>query len=97
MVLSLSYEVLSTRHPRVLEEPERSLSAYPAQSVVFAPLLWVWGLGLGTFLGSAGLAALAIATWPAAVLGCSLPERHGRRGPAQWLLRRLAHGRSAHS
>ncbi len=76
---------------------KRSLSSYLAQSVVFAPLLCAWGLGLGAFLGSAGVAALAIATWSATVLGCSLLERRGRRGPAEWLLRRLAYGRSAHS
>ena len=76
---------------------KRSLSAYLAQSVVFAPLLCAWGLGLGAVLGSAGVAALAIGVWSATVLGCSLLERRGRRGPAEWLLRRLAYGRTADS
>ena len=76
---------------------KRSLSAYLAQSVIFAPLLCAWGLGLGAVLGSAGVAALAIGGWSATVLGCSLLERRGRRGPAEWLLRRLAYGRTADS
>lgn len=76
---------------------KRSLSAYLAQSVVLAPLLCAWGLGLGAVLGSAGVAALAIGVWSATVLGCSLLERRGRRGPAEWLLRRLAYGRTADS
>lgn len=76
---------------------KRSLSAYLAQSVVFAPLLCAWGLGLGAILGSAGVAALAIGVWSATVVGCALLERRGRRGPAEWLLRRLAYGRTADS
>lgn len=72
---------------------KRSLSAYLAQSVVFAPLLCAWGLGLGAVLGSAGVAALAVGVWAATVVGCALLERRGVRGPAEWLLRRLAYGR----
>jgi uncharacterized protein len=76
---------------------KRSLSSYLAQSVIFAPLLCAWGLGLGAVLGSAGAAALAIGVWLLTVVGCSLLERRGLRGPAEWLLRRLAYGRSADS
>ena len=76
---------------------KRSLSSYLAQSVIFAPLLCAWGLGLGAVLGSAGVAAIAIATWLVTVAGCSVLERRGLRGPAEWLLRRLAYGRSAGS
>jgi uncharacterized protein len=76
---------------------KRSLSSYLAQSIIFAPLLCAWGLGLGAVLGSAAVAALAIAVWLITVVGCTLLERRGQRGPAEWLLRRLAYGRSAHS
>ncbi len=76
---------------------KRSLSAYLAQSVLCAPLLSAWGLGLGAVLGSAGAAALAIGVWLVTLTGCALLERRGRRGPAEWLLRRLAYGRSAGS
>lgn len=76
---------------------KRSLSSYLAQSIIFAPLLCAWGLGLGAVLGSAAVAALAIAVWLVTVVGCSLLERRGQRGPAEWLLRRLAYGRSADS
>jgi uncharacterized membrane protein YeiB len=82
--------------PAVAAVGKRSLSAYLAQSVIFGPAAVCLGQGLGAFLGSAGAAALAIATWSATVPGCSPLERHGRRGPAEWLLRRLAYGRSAH-
>ena len=75
----------------------RSRSSYRAQSVIFAPLLCAWGLGLGAVLGSAGVAALAIGVWLITVVGCSVLERRGLRGPAEWLLRRLAYGRSADS
>ena len=76
---------------------KRSLSSYLAQSVIFAPLLCAWGLGLGAVLGSAGVAALAIGVWLVTLVGCSVLERRGLRGPAEWLLRRLAYGRSADS
>jgi len=76
---------------------KRSLSSYLAQSVIFAPLLCAWGLGLGAVLGSAGAAALAIGIWLVTVVGCSMLERLGLRGPAEWLLRRLAYGRSVDS
>jgi uncharacterized membrane protein YeiB len=76
---------------------KRSLSSYLAQSVICAPLLCAWGLGLGAVLGSAATAALAIGVWLVPVVGCALLERRGRRGPAEWLLRRLAYGRTAGS
>ena len=76
---------------------KRSLSAYLVQSVLCAPLMSAWGLGLGAVLGSAGAADLAIGVWLVTLTGCALLERRGRRGPAEWMLRRLAYGRSAGS
>lgn len=72
---------------------KRSLSCYLAQSVLCAPVLAAWGLGLGAVLGSAQMAGYAVATWLATVLGCVLLERAGRRGPAEVLLRRLSYRR----
>ncbi|CAL9470482.1 hypothetical protein SUDANB121_02840 [Nocardiopsis dassonvillei] len=70
---------------------KRSLSCYLFQSVVFAPLLCAWGLGLGGVVTQWQAALLAVATWLAsAVLAVAL-ERAGRRGPAEWLLRVLAY------
>ena len=73
---------------------KRSLSSYLAQSVICAPLLAAWGLGLGAILGSATVAVLAVGVWLVTVLGCALLEQRGLRGPAEWLLRRLAYGPS---
>ena len=76
---------------------KRSLSAYLAQSLICAPLLAAWGLGLGGILGSAAVALFAVGVWLLTVLGCAVLERQGRRGPAEWLLRRLSYGRPARS
>lgn len=70
----------------------RSLSCYLAQSLICAPLLSAWGLGLGARMGSAGMAGFAIAVWAVIAAGAWLLERQGRPGPAEWLLRRLIYG-----
>lgn len=70
---------------------KRSLSCYLAQSVVFAPIMSAWGLGLGAQLSSWSIAVVAVATWLLTVLLAVLLERAGRRGPAEWALRRLAY------
>ncbi len=71
----------------------RSLSSYLAQSVLLAPLLSSWGLGLGASLSSWSVALVAVGVWAATVILAVLVERAGRRGPAEWLLRRLAYPR----
>jgi uncharacterized membrane protein YeiB len=68
---------------------ERSLSAYLAQTVVFGFLLPAHALGIGATLGTAGAAALALATWLATVGAASILATRGRGGPAETLLRRL--------
>lgn len=73
---------------------KRSLSGYLAQSVVFAPLMSAWGLGLGTHLSSWSIALIAAATWVVTVVLAAVLERAGKRGPAEWALRRLAYGRA---
>ncbi len=67
-----------------------SLSCYLAQTVVFVAVLPAWTLGWGAQLGSAGAAALALATWLFTVILADRVVSRGRRGPAEILLRRLA-------
>lgn len=68
---------------------QRSLSAYLAQSVVFAALLPASTLGWGATTGPAGAAALALAVWAGTVVAAAMLARRGRPGPAEALLRRL--------
>ena len=75
---------------------ERSLSGYLAQSVVCAPLLAAWGLGLGRHLTSWSMAALAAAVWVLSVMAADALARRGDRGPAEVLLRRLVYRPSPH-
>ncbi|MFV0375662.1 DUF418 domain-containing protein [Microbacterium sp.] len=70
---------------------KRSLSCYLAQSVILAPLLSAWGLGLGYRLPPLMIAAIAVATWLVTVVGAVVLERAGKRGPAESLLRRLSY------
>jgi uncharacterized membrane protein YeiB len=81
------------RQPAVAALGRRSLSGYLAHSVVFAPVLAAWGLGLGAHLGSAGMALFAVGVWLVSVAGAVVLDRRGLPGPAEWLLRRLVYGR----
>ncbi|WEV29381.1 DUF418 domain-containing protein [Streptomyces sp. 71268] len=87
------------RHGRVMRAVravgKRSLSCYLGHSLVFAPLLAAWGLGLGAGLGSAGMAAFAVGVWLLSAVVAYGLERAGRRGPAEAALRRLTYGRAA--
>ncbi|WKX69310.1 DUF418 domain-containing protein [Streptomyces sp. XD-27] len=68
---------------------KRSLSSYLAHSLLFAPLLAAWGLGIGAHLTSATMALFAVGVWLVTVAGAYALERRGRRGPAEAVLRRL--------
>ncbi|MEQ7124085.1 DUF418 domain-containing protein [Actinopolymorpha sp. B11F2] len=70
----------------------RSLSCYLTHSLIFSPLLAAWGIGLGAVMGSATMAGFACCVWLVTVVGAYAVERSGRRGPAEWLLRRLLYG-----
>lgn len=88
------------RHPAVVAVAavgKRSLSCYVAHSLIFAPLLAAWGLGLGALLGSATMAAFAVGVWLVTVVGAYAMDRAGQRGPAEVLLRRLAYGTAGHA
>jgi uncharacterized protein len=71
----------------------RSMTCYLAQSVVFAPLMSAWGVGLGEHLTSWTIFLVAVATWLATVALAVALERAGRRGPAETLLRKLSYPR----
>lgn len=81
------------RQPTVTALGKRSLSGYLAHSVIFAPVLAAWGLGLGEHLGSAAMALFAVGVWLTTVAAATVLERRGLPGPAEWLMRRLVHGR----
>lgn len=70
---------------------KRSLSSYLAQSVLIVPVLAAWGLGLGGVLTEWQAALYAVGVWLVTVVLAVVLERAGRRGPAEWLLRRLAY------
>ncbi|WTP59665.1 DUF418 domain-containing protein [Streptomyces phaeochromogenes] len=71
---------------------KRSLSCYLAHSLLFAPVLAAWGLGLGEHLSSWTMALFAVGVWLVTVAGAYALERAGRRGPAETVLRRLMYG-----
>lgn len=76
---------------------KRSMTCYLAQSVLCAPVLAAWGLGVGAHLGSATMAAYAVAVWLVTVAYAMALERAGRPGPAEHLMRMLVYGRSRRS
>ncbi|UZN04773.1 DUF418 domain-containing protein [Cellulomonas sp. S1-8] len=70
----------------------RSLTCYLLQSVLFVLPLAAWAGGLGTHLGSAQVVAWAVGVWLVTVAVAVSLEAAGRRGPAEWLYRRLVYG-----
>ncbi|MER5254976.1 DUF418 domain-containing protein [Streptomyces sp. NPDC002855] len=72
---------------------KRSLSSYLAHSLIFAPILAAWGLGLGEHLTSATMALFALGVWLVTVAGAYAMERAGRRGPVEVVLRRVMYRR----
>lgn len=71
---------------------QRSLTFYLLQSIVFAPLLSAWGLGLGSQLGTAGVYLLAVSVWVVSVGIALVLDRRNLRGPFEVMLRRLTYG-----
>ncbi len=72
---------------------ERSLTCYLLQSVMLAPLLAPWGLGLGEGMGTAAAYGTALSVWLVTVAVAWSLAASGRRGPFEVLLRRLTYGR----
>ncbi|MEU5156917.1 DUF418 domain-containing protein [Glycomyces sp. NPDC021274] len=71
---------------------ERSLTCYLLQSIIMAPLLTVWGFGLGEDLGYLAAFGVAFGTWLCTVAVAVALDKAGRRGPFEVLLRRLTYG-----
>ncbi|WP_036969358.1 DUF418 domain-containing protein [Promicromonospora kroppenstedtii] len=72
---------------------KRSLTCYLLQSVLCAPVLAAWGLGLGQYLSSWSMLLYAVLVWGLTVAFAVWQEQTGRRGPAEVALRRLVYGR----
>lgn len=72
---------------------KRSLTSYLLQSVLCAPVLAAWGLGLGAQLSSWSMLLYAVVVWALTVVFAVWQERTGRRGPAEVVLRKLTYGR----
>ncbi|WP_284303757.1 DUF418 domain-containing protein [Mobilicoccus caccae] len=70
----------------------RSLTFYLWQSVIFAPLLSGWGLGLGSRIGTAGALGIAVLVWASCLPLAAWMDSRGSRGPAEAVLRRLTYG-----
>ncbi|QCR19646.1 hypothetical protein C1N71_09625 [Agrococcus sp. SGAir0287] len=70
---------------------KRSMTSYLVQSVLFAPVLSAWGLGIGGVLTEWQGALYAVGVWLVTVAVAVALERAGRPGPAETLLRRLAY------
>jgi len=72
---------------------KRSMTSYLLQSVLFAPVLAAWGLGLGGVLTEWQGALYGVGVWLVTVGIAVALERRGIRGPFERLLRRLANPR----
>ncbi|MGF1646138.1 MAG: DUF418 domain-containing protein [Kineosporiaceae bacterium] len=72
---------------------ERSLTCYLLQSMILAPMLSPWGLGLGEGMGTATAYGIAFAVWLFTVAVAWSLAVSGRRGPFEVLLRRLTYSR----
>jgi uncharacterized protein len=70
---------------------KRSLSFYLFQSILFAPLLTAWGLGLGSRINTTGAVGISLAIWAVSVLIAGWMEATHRQGPFEIVLRRLTH------
>lgn len=68
---------------------KRSLSGYLTHSIIMAPMLSAWGLGLGGWFTNSTMALYAIALWLFTVVIAALMERRGAQGPFERLLRHL--------
>ncbi|WP_304502226.1 DUF418 domain-containing protein [Brachybacterium sp. FME24] len=79
--------------PRALSAVgQRSLTFYLFQSLLLAPLMAAWGLGLGGHLGTATAVAIAFGVWLLSLPLAALMDSRNLRGPAELLLRRMTYG-----
>ena len=71
-----------------------ALSNYLLSTLVATTLFYGYGAGLFARLDRAALFGAAIVGWAVMIGWSVLWRRQGRRGPAEWLWRRLSHGKS---
>lgn len=67
-----------------------ALTAYIAQSLLFLAFMPAFTLGLGDRVGTAGAAAIALGGWLLMLPLAAALRAADRRGPLEWLLRRLS-------
>ena len=72
---------------------QRSLTFYLFQSLLLAPLLAAWGLGLAPHLSTASAVAVALGVWLLSLPLAVWMDSRGMRGPAEVLLRRMTYGK----
>ncbi|WP_422115469.1 DUF418 domain-containing protein [Brachybacterium sp. UNK5269] len=72
---------------------QRSLTFYLFQSLLLAPLMASWGLGLAPQLSTASAVGIAFGVWLLSLPIAAWMDARGMRGPAERLLRRLTYGR----
>ncbi|MGP9539580.1 DUF418 domain-containing protein [Brachybacterium sp. AOP43-C2-M15] len=71
---------------------QRSLTFYLFQSLLLAPLMASWALGLGQHLSTASAVAIALGVWLLSLPIAAWMDSRGLRGPAERLLRRMTYG-----
>ena len=72
---------------------QRSLTFYLFQSLLMAPLLASWGLGLAPHLSTASAVAVAFGVWLVSLPIAAWMDSRRMRGPAELLLRRMTYGK----
>lgn len=70
---------------------KRSLTFYLFQSLLFAPLLAAWGLGLGSRINTTGAVLMSLGIWALSLLVAAVLESRSVRGPMEVVLRRLTY------
>lgn len=71
---------------------QRSLTSYLFQSLLLAPLMAAWGLGLAPHLSTWSAVAIAFGAWLLTLPMAAWMDARGMRGPAEKLLRRMTYG-----
>jgi uncharacterized membrane protein YeiB len=72
---------------------QRSLTFYLFQSLLMAPLMASWGLGLAPHLSTASAVAVAFGLWLVSLPIAAWMDSRRMRGPAELLLRRMTYGK----
>lgn len=91
--------VVAARKPAVLFPlaalGTMSMSAYLFQSVVAVAVYPAYTFGAGQWITSAHAALVSLGTWAFTVVAATVLVALGKRGPVEWLFRRLLYGKPA--